>query len=120
MGGGYHAESASQQGLPLHHFHLVIESSAVNHESTVPIGMESPTLFAPRIAPSFHPLQDEHVVFVHQTGVHHLAFDIGNALGDQWFLNLFSGYWRQAKGLEFIDVLPRTIADSNDAFSGFA
>ena len=67
-----------------------------------------------RIGPGFDHLQDEDVERVDETGIDHLTFEVGEALGHQRRRHTLGWHWRQAKSLELVYISPRAVANTQD------
>jgi hypothetical protein len=57
-----------------------------------------------RVCPSLENLQNEEVEFVDEMGIDYLAFEVGEALGNQRRRHTLGRCLRQAEALELIDI----------------
>ncbi|MCY1301924.1 hypothetical protein D9M70_515610 [compost metagenome] len=89
-----------------------IEHIAIGRKNTVAAMMQGPPLLAVRVDPQPFGLQDEEVMGL--GGIEHPAFDVGNALADQWRRDAACRLRRQAETLELVDSVARAIADIDD------
>jgi len=86
------------------------ESPAVRHKCAVTDSMERAALVAIGINPCPHPFKDEQVVFLHV--VDDAAFDVRNAFGDEWGLEMHAegytlvGSWTDLEKSLIIPLFP--------------
>jgi hypothetical protein len=99
--------------LPFGHSFAKIQRPSVDHESTIAVCMNCTSLFSIRIDPCLNSLQDKQTVFVHRTVIHHVAFDVCQAFGNQWSLDVLSMDRRQLRGFELVDVLSGAVSNVN-------
>lgn len=87
------------------------EPPAVRHECAVADRMESAALLVGGIHPRPHSLKDEQVVLLHM--VDDAAFNVGDALGNEWGLDCLGFRRSQPELAEFVGVRPRAHSDSH-------
>ena len=61
------------------------------------------------VRPGFDHFQDKEVELVDETGIDHLAFKVGKALGHQRRRHTLSWHRRQAESLELVHVPPEQL-----------
>jgi len=77
-------------------------------------------IFLHRIDPGFENFQNEKIVLADQSGIDDLAFEIGEAFGDEWRDNLLGRNGCQTEFLELIHFSAGAIANANDFACQFA
>ena len=71
-----------------------------------------------RVRPGFDDFQDEQVELADEMGIDHLAFKVGEALGNQWRGHTLGRRRRQAESFELVHIPPRAVANSRASASG--
>ena len=96
------------------HFRLQLDHLAIHGEPSVPVMVNGLRILLRRIAPSLEHFQNKEIEFVDEMGIDNLAFEVGEALGNQRRRHTLGWRLRQAESLELVDIAARAIADSHD------
>ena len=85
-----------------------------NHESAPSEMMKCARVLHAGINPSLEYFQYEKVVLAHHSVIDDLAFEIGEALDDEWWSNQRCLGWRQMEFLELIQPAPGAVTYTHD------
>src|SRR5271157_4471922 len=96
----------------LWHSRLQLDHLAIHSEPAVSVMVDGLRILLRRIDPGLEHFQDEEIVLVDETGIGHLAFEIGETFGHQRRRHALG--WRrcQTESLELLHVPARAVADS--------
>ena len=76
----------------LAHPRLQPERLPIDDEPAIPVVVNSLGILLGRIRPGLYHFEDKKIVFVDQTPISNLAFQIGKAFGNKWRLDAPGGY----------------------------
>src|ERR1017187_9334460 len=83
---------------------LEFDHLAIHGEPAVSMMMDRLRILLYGIGPGFDHFQDEEVELADETGIDHLAFKVGEALGNQGWRHALGWRRRQAESLELVHV----------------
>src|ERR1035437_9131687 len=83
---------------------LQLYHPAIHCDPAVPVMVNRLRILLYGIGPGFDHFQDEEVELADETGIDHLAFKVGEALGNQGWRHALGWRRRQAESLELVHV----------------
>lgn len=101
---------------PLGHAIAQIEHVSGDDEAAITAMVKSLLLLPVDVDPEPFGLQDEKVAFVGKTVIGDPAFDIGEAIHEEGWLNTAGRHRCQAEPSELVDFISRAVADVDDGF----
>src|SRR5208282_2588937 len=98
----------------LWHSRLQLDHLAIHSEPAVSVMVDGLWILLSGIDPGLEHFKDEEIVLVDETGIGHLAFEIGETLGHQRRRHALGWRRRQSESLELLYVPARAVADFHD------
>ena len=86
------------------HSRLQFDHLAIHGKPSVPVMVNSLWVLLCRVRPSLEHLQNKKVEFVDEVGIDYLAFEVGEALGNQRRRHALGRRLRQAESLELVYI----------------
>jgi len=96
------------------HFRCQPDLPAIDDELAAAAMMNCLRILLSLIDPGFDHFENEEVIFAHQPGIDDLAFEVGEAFGNEWRGNLLGGRGRQTELLELIHISAGTVTDADN------
>jgi len=109
-----HACFTARRAIRSGHSRLQFDYLAIHGKSSVAVMVNGLRILPCRVRPSLEHLQNEEIEFVDEMGIDYIAFEVGEALGNQRRRNTLGWCLRQAESLELVDIAARAITYSYD------
>lgn len=109
-GKGLHSVSMCQSG----HSRPQLDRLTIYGEPAVSVVVDGLGILLRWVDPGLENLENKEIESVHETGIDHLAFEVGETPGHQRRRHTLGWRLGEAEPLELVDIAARAIADSHD------